>query len=80
MNFQLIKGEFSANDAMDIITQMIHIKIKYHENKIHDLSNEEDIKRRESKIKQLQKDLYEIRKLIESKSNKIKMTGTIEIE
>ena len=44
MNIQLIKGEFSSNDAIELIAQMIHIKIKYHENKINNLSNEEDLK------------------------------------
>ena len=60
MNIQLIKGQFDPEDAIGIITQMIHVKIKYHENKIHRNSNEEDIKFRENKIKLLQKDLSAI--------------------
>ena len=65
MNIQLIQGQFKAKDAIDMITQMIHVKVTYHENKISNTSNEEDIKFCETKIKQLQKDLFEIRKFIE---------------
>lgn len=61
MTVQLINGRFSASEAIDIITQMIHVKIKFHENKINADSTEEDTKSRESKIKQLQKELYEAR-------------------
>ena len=79
MNIQLIQGNFSAKDAIDIITQMIHIKIKFHESKINSNSNEEDIKMREKKIKQLQKDLFEARKHIEKKGRAIDIKAEIEI-
>lgn len=79
MNIQLIQGQFSATDALDLITQMIHLKIKYHENKIKSINNEEDIKSCESKIKKLQKDLYEIRKHIEQKDAIINIKSEIEI-
>ena len=62
---QLIQGKFSKKDAIEILTQMIHVKIKFHENKIHSQSSEEDIKMRERRIRQLQKDLYEARVKIE---------------
>jgi len=48
MNKQLIQGIFLANDALGIIEKMIAIKIQYHENKINNTSNEEDIKNRET--------------------------------
>jgi cob(I)alamin adenosyltransferase len=64
MKFQLIQGNFSANDAIDILTHMFEIKIKYHENKIDKDMPEEDVKMREKKIKQLQNDLEEVRKFI----------------
>jgi len=80
MNIQLIQGAFSANDAIELIAQMIHIKIKYHEGKINSYSNEEDIKTREAKIKRLQKDLFELRKTINSKNNSVKVEAIINIE
>lgn len=80
MNIQLIQGEFNSNDAMELITQMVHVKIKYHENKINSNSNEEDIKTREVKIKRLQKELFELRKTIYSKSHMLNVEAIIKIE
>ena len=59
---------------------VVHIKIKYHENKINSNSNEEDIKIKESKIKHLQKELFELRKTINSKNNTVKVEAIIKIE
>ena len=69
MNIQLIQGQFSAKDGLNIITQMMHVKIKYHEEKIQHSSNEEDIKMREAKIKRLQKDLFEVKNYIDQAGN-----------
>lgn len=66
MKIQLIQGHFSAADAIDIVTRMVHAKIKFHEDKIYDDSGEETIKMRETRIKQLQKDLFDLRRQIES--------------
>jgi hypothetical protein len=76
---QLIKGQFNSSDALELITQMIHVKIKYHETKINNLSNEEDIKNREAKIIQLQKDLFEAKKYILSKTSILELESTIVI-
>lgn len=61
MKIQLIHGKFEAQDALDLVSRLIHTKIKFHESRITNLCTEEDIKMRESKIKLLQKDLYEAR-------------------
>ena len=79
MNIQLLNGEFSSHDALELITQMIDTKIKYHENRINQNSNEEDIKNRESKIKRLQKELFEVRTTISSKIKNVKMDAVIKI-
>lgn len=79
MDIQLIRGEFSANDALALITQMIHTKIKYHENKISNNSSEEDVKFRESKIKHLQKELYELRTKIHESSKNYNIDATIHV-
>ena len=79
MNIQLIQGEFNANDALELITQLIHVKIKYHENKINADATEEDIKRRESKIKLLQKELYEFKDAFVSKKGSVKMDSVINV-
>lgn len=80
MQFKFIQGEFNANDAIELITQLIEAKIKYHEHKIYKDSNEEDIKNRESKIKYLQNELITIRKDILSLNKSIKLESTINIE
>jgi hypothetical protein len=64
MKIQLIQGKFNAQDAMELVSKMIHMKIKFHESRITNTCSEEDIKMRESKIKHLQKDLYEARNFI----------------
>jgi hypothetical protein len=80
MKLQLIQGEFNAKDALELITQMIHIKIKYHENKIIPESTEEEIKSRESKIKMLQKELYELRNNLQYKSSNLWLNAVINVE
>ena len=77
MKIQLIEGYFNAKDAIEIITQMIHVKIKFHENKINAESNEEDVKMREKKIHQLQKNLFEVRKVIELKGQGINLNAEL---
>ena len=80
MNIQILDGEFKSNEAIELITQMINIKIKYHENKISLSQLEEDIKARETKIKRLQKDLYEFRNTIDSTTKVVKLKAIINID
>lgn len=65
MEVTLIQGKFKKGDAVELITQLLHVKIKFHESKIHNSMNEEDVKMRESKIKRLQKELGIARQRIE---------------
>jgi hypothetical protein len=80
MHIQLLQGQFSANEALSLLTQLIHVKIKFHENKIDGDSNEEEIKMRETRIKQLQKDLYEARQYIDKKGGSIDLQAAIHCE
>ena len=66
MKAQLISGTFEKSDAIDLVTKMVNAKVKFHENKVKSTSTEEDVKKREAKIKNLQKELYEIRNYIEN--------------
>lgn len=79
MNIQLIQGEFSAPDALELVTQMIQLKIKYHESKIVTDTSEEDIKYRESRIKRLQKELAELREAMVLNNKNVQLEGTIKI-
>lgn len=77
MNLQLINGQFSSKEAIEILSQMLHVKIKFHESKINQTSNEEEVKMREKRIKELQKDLFDVRQYIESQGDSISMQSTI---
>ncbi len=79
MNIQLIQGQFSAQDAIDIITQMINVKIKFHENKIAVIDGEEAIKMREKRIKDLQQDLQHAREHILANGKSISMESAIQL-
>lgn len=77
MKLQLILGQFSTQDAIDIITQMIHVKIKFHENKIKHSDGEEAIKMREKRIKDLQQDLNTARNYIQKQGDSITLESEL---
>jgi len=79
MNIQLIEGEFKSSEALALITQLIHIKIKFHENKINKAEDEADIKASEVKIQKLQKDLFELKNNIGSTNKGVKLNAIINI-
>lgn len=61
----LINGYFNSKEALDLLTQLVHVKVKFHESKITNTTSEEDIKTREKRIKDLQRELFELRQYIE---------------
>ena len=79
MNIQLIQGQFSTQDAVEILTQMVNVKIQFHENKIASIDGEEAIKMREKRIKDLQQDLQLIRERILANGNSISMEAVIQL-
>ena len=79
MILSLIKGNFTSKEAIELITELIHVKIKFHENKIKLADHEEDIKMREKRIKQLQKELYEVKNYIDRKKGNISLFGEISL-
>ncbi len=66
MTFSLIQGQFSPEEGIDILSRMIDVKIRFHEDKIHHSASEEDIHMRERRIQELQHELHEIKKLVMS--------------
>lgn len=80
MKIQLIDGGFTKADAIDILTQMIKVKIEYHENHIAKTDMEEDIKWRESKIKRLQNQLIDIRSIALDNKNTCTINAEIIIK
>lgn len=80
MQVELIKGQFSAADALDILSQMIQVKIKYHESKIEASSNEEDIKYRETRLKNLQAELALVRSKLSGSDQPVTIHSTIHLD
>lgn len=79
-SFQLVTGSFHKDEALDILTRMVDLKIKFHENKIQQSDNPEDIKMRENRIKQLQRNLLETRNNLEHLNNRIELNSEIVIQ
>lgn len=80
MVIPLISGQFESQEAIDLLTQIIDVKIKFHENKINNDASEEDIKYRESKIIQLQRTRVEINSGALSGKRHLRVSATAAIE
>jgi hypothetical protein len=79
MNIQLIKGRFSKDDALELLSQLVLTKIKFHEGKIQKSHSEEDIKMRERRIKQLQHDFHETKVAIMKRNGSCELDAEIKI-
>jgi len=79
MNLQLIKGLFTKEEALELVTSLIHVKIKFHENKLINTTDEntESISYHSTRIKELQKDLFELKSFLNQKKKTVKLDGTI---
>lgn len=78
-NMQLIKGTFKTQDALQIISRLVEVKIKFHEDKIGLSQSEEDIKMRERRIKELQRYLKETRDALIDNPGEINMDAIIHL-
>ena len=81
MELQLIKGKFEIEDALNLITKLVETKIKYLESKINNqgFNSEEDIKRREKRIIELQNELKQVRDNFLLLSSGIELNASITI-
>lgn len=61
MEIKIINGHFKNAEAIELIEKFIKIKIAFHEDKITPQSNEEEIKMRETRIKELQNDFLKFK-------------------
>lgn len=80
MNLRLTDGYFTREEALEFLTKIISMKIKYHEDKLGKAHKAEEIERRESHIKHLHKEFYEANQLIVAKNKKVEMNIVIEIK
>ncbi|MBL7932205.1 MAG: hypothetical protein JNL60_09890 [Bacteroidia bacterium] len=79
MTIHLIQGRFEEKEALAIITKMIDVKVKFHEDKIKHSDNEEDIKMRETRIKNLQKELYDCQKVLKTYGKSVSIQSDIHL-
>lgn len=80
MILKLIDGDFTPSETIDLVSQLYQVKIKFHEERINNSYNEEDIKMRERKIKSLQNNLGEAKALLKSGNKNFHIDSTINIE
>lgn len=80
MEIEIINGQFSGLEVDHLISQMIGTKIKFLENKISNLNQEEDIKNKEAKIIALQNKLATWREKLKLKATDFKLYCTIQID
>lgn len=80
MQLQLIQGQFTAQDALNIVADMIRVKIRYHEAKIEAGAMEEDIHMRERRISELQDALHQLRQSMPHSDALIHMEATITLQ
>jgi len=79
MKLQLIQGNYSKMEAIDLISQLAQVKIKFLENKIEKSHAEEDIHMREQRIQQLQHDLMDAKKQIMTHENFLFLETEVQI-
>ncbi len=68
MTLKLINGNFNSLEVLEMISHMVNIKIRFHENKINSSLSEDDIKMRERKIKALQDEFKSLKGIIQAKN------------
>ncbi|WP_338877388.1 hypothetical protein WBJ53_32105 (plasmid) [Spirosoma sp. SC4-14] len=79
MHLQLMNGCFTKTEALELLAQLIAVKLNFHQQKIAGSHSEEDIKQRESRIKQLQNELAQARWQIESTPEPIDIHAIINL-
>ena len=79
MNIQLIEGRFNSGDALKMITEIIHVNIRFHENKIKEQVTEKEMKTHINQIQELQKKLFEVGDLIKYGESNLYLKSSIEI-
>lgn len=75
-----LQGRFKASEALVLVTQMIHLKIKHHESKLKQDSSVDEVKYQEAQIKSLQKELFELTSRLDGQGNNLKIDAIITIE
>jgi hypothetical protein len=79
MKFQLIDGLYNTREALELLGDLVRVKMAYLENRIHASLSEEDIKLVENRIKQLQREWSELQHQVRSSGESCKLESSVEI-
>jgi len=80
MQINLVDGQFDVAEGLSLISRLVEVKIRFHEEKINSLSAEEDIKMRENRVQKLQKQLEDLRGQLNGKAIKLQIKSEINIQ
>lgn len=80
MQLTLIDGTFSAADAQELITRLVQVKIRFHEEHIHLGSSEEDVNMREQRISRLQQELTDFRAQLPLQDQPVQLQALVELQ
>jgi hypothetical protein len=80
MKLQLVNGQFQNSESIDLVSELIKVKIKFLENKISNSDNEEEIKSKEGKIIAMQNNLIELKKHLGNGNKNVRILSEIEID
>jgi tRNA U34 5-carboxymethylaminomethyl modifying GTPase MnmE/TrmE len=79
MKIALLRGHFSPQETIDMLSQILHVKIAFHENKIMYSDQEEDIKMREKRIHELQNVLSELKVFVKNNDCPFELNAEVSI-
>ena len=74
---QLLNGRFNKMEAIAILAEMVAVKINFHETKIRETDNEEDIKMRENRIKIIQKEFNALRQKLLNGEDLVEVNSSV---
>ena len=73
-------GNFTREEAIELLTRVVSIQIKLHEGKMHSYARSEDIISHRMYIDHLQKELYNIRQLLDKSPNTVQLNSELTIQ
>lgn len=75
----LLDGTFEPKEGIELIRNMLRLKIQFHENKINGMGSEEDVEMRERRIKALQRDLDKLNSIKQEGSGSMHLSACIQL-
>lgn len=79
MDLPLIDGVYPRQDAIDLLTEMVALKIRYHERQLQQGQDVEDTRHREARIRRLQEALHAAREHIQQAGSLVSLNSSVHI-